>query len=259
MIETQYCSPAPKRSATPSHMMPRGKDVKAASYDEVRREGLGEKQMRVLSVMFREARAMTRNQLSALTGLQLSSVCGRIKELEDWGYVESAGTSKDPQTNKSRQLMQITDAGIQFFTSEQSRMKREAEAPKKKADKKPLSYAQRAGLLCRDHEFANYVYELVPERFKYAPPEMYSKNGKRVVDLYTQDVVKDYLNDRCGIESRRELDEVPDKESNEEEENNKVEAAPHASDLFQELVWQFALWVSKHPGKQCSALRFMKG
>jgi hypothetical protein len=50
----------------------------------------------------------TRSQLSALTGLKLSSVCGRCNELLKLGQVQVVGRAWDSETSRNVELLQLT-------------------------------------------------------------------------------------------------------------------------------------------------------
>lgn len=48
---------------------------------------------------------LTRKQLAVLTGLELSCVCGRVNSLMTKHALVSRGTTKDPITGKSQELV----------------------------------------------------------------------------------------------------------------------------------------------------------
>jgi predicted transcriptional regulator len=70
---------------------PSGNEVKHAAFSEHRRSG-----------------RMKASQLATATGLPLSSVCGRCRELLDLGNIEVAGMTAD---KPARQKLQLTEKG----------------------------------------------------------------------------------------------------------------------------------------------------
>lgn len=67
------------------------------------REHLQPMEKRVLDAMQNVPR--TREEIAELTGMRLSSVCGRIASLRKAGRVESWGTATHPDTGKRHELL----------------------------------------------------------------------------------------------------------------------------------------------------------
>jgi DNA-binding MarR family transcriptional regulator len=89
-------------------MQPTGNEVSAETFSDHRRSGrLSVCQNRVLESL--TVGPMTRNQVAGRTGLPLSSVCGRCRELLDADLVTVMGTTQD---KPARQLLQLTDKGL---------------------------------------------------------------------------------------------------------------------------------------------------
>lgn len=57
-------------------------------------------QFKILNAM-REGRAYTRRELTALTGLEINAVCGRVNELLQSGALVKAHEVKDPVTHQT--------------------------------------------------------------------------------------------------------------------------------------------------------------
>lgn len=88
-------------------MQPSGNEVKSEAFrDHVRSGRLNVTQHQVLEAL--TATPMTRNQIAGRTGLPLSSVCGRCRELLDADLVTVMGTTQD---KPARQILQLTDKG----------------------------------------------------------------------------------------------------------------------------------------------------
>lgn len=88
---------------------PSGNEVKHAAFSEHRRSGrLCASQNAVLEALVSGGLAMTRNELATATGLPLSSICGRCRELLDLGNIEVAGMTAD---KPARQKLQLTEKG----------------------------------------------------------------------------------------------------------------------------------------------------
>jgi len=88
-------------------MQPTGQEVSAEAFRNHRRSGrLCVSQQVVLEAF--TAGPMTRNQVAGRTGLPLSSVCGRCRELLDADLVAVMGTSQD---KPARQILQLTEKG----------------------------------------------------------------------------------------------------------------------------------------------------
>lgn len=94
-------------------MQPTGNEVKAEAFHDHRRSGRACASQQVVILALRTSlingmEAMTRNELAETTGLPLSSVCGRCRELLDWGVLTVDGTTK---SKPARQLLKLTPLG----------------------------------------------------------------------------------------------------------------------------------------------------
>ncbi|CAH1044535.1 MarR family winged helix-turn-helix transcriptional regulator [Halomonas sp. TD01] len=87
---------------------PSGSEVKRAAFSEHRRSGRLKSTQGVVIAALVSKGPMTRNQLAEATGLPLSSICGRCRELLDLDYVDVAGMSAD---SPSRQVLGLTESG----------------------------------------------------------------------------------------------------------------------------------------------------
>lgn len=88
---------------------PSGNEVKHAAFSEHRRSGrMKASQGAIIAALVSGGIAMTRNELATATGLPLSSVCGRCRELLDLGNIEVAGMTAD---KPARQKLQLTEKG----------------------------------------------------------------------------------------------------------------------------------------------------
>ena len=61
--------------------------------------------------MNREQKIMTRQELSAFTGIPLESVCGRVNELMQRSAVEVCGFRHCAETGKDREVLRVRKAG----------------------------------------------------------------------------------------------------------------------------------------------------
>ncbi|PKG50224.1 MarR family winged helix-turn-helix transcriptional regulator [Halomonas sp. MES3-P3E] len=87
---------------------PSGNEVKHAAFTEHRRSGRLKSTQGVVIAALVSQGPMTRNQLAEATGLPLSSICGRCRELLDLDYIEVAGMSAD---SPARQVLGLTENG----------------------------------------------------------------------------------------------------------------------------------------------------
>jgi len=88
---------------------PSGNEVKHAAFSEHRRSGrLRASQGVIVNALTSGHLGMTRNELTAATGLPLARVCGRCRELLDLGHVEVVGMSAD---KPARQKLALTEQG----------------------------------------------------------------------------------------------------------------------------------------------------
>lgn len=71
-------------------------------------------QERILAC-FASGRAYTRKQLRDLTGMELSSVCGRVNSLIAAGLLEVLGESRDPATGKPQELVGLPRGQRRLF------------------------------------------------------------------------------------------------------------------------------------------------
>lgn len=77
-------------------MQPSGREVSREGYDDVRRSGRQARQRQQVLDAIRQGGPCTRQRLSELTGLALSSICGRCRELLDAGQLTVIGTAGKP-------------------------------------------------------------------------------------------------------------------------------------------------------------------
>ncbi|MDN3525660.1 hypothetical protein QWY79_10330 [Halomonas sabkhae] len=77
-------------------MQPTGREVSREGYDDVRRSGRQARQSQQVLDAIRQGGPCTRQRIAELTGLALSSVCGRCRELLDTGQLTVVGTAGKP-------------------------------------------------------------------------------------------------------------------------------------------------------------------
>lgn len=79
------------------------------SYDEHIAEGKREKQLTAVLNLLRKmpSAGLSRNELSRVTGFQLSAICGRVGELKDAGLVVEDAPRRDPTTGRSCKPVRI--------------------------------------------------------------------------------------------------------------------------------------------------------
>lgn len=70
-------------------------------------------QQRILDAL--RSGAMTRKQLRDSTGMELSSVCGRVNSLLASGLVELHGEAKDAKTGKAQELVGLPRCSGSLF------------------------------------------------------------------------------------------------------------------------------------------------
>lgn len=87
---------------------PSGNEVKHAAISEHRRSGRLKATQGAVMAALTSKGPMTRNQLSETTGLPVSSICGRCRELLDMDYIEVAGMSAN---SPARQVLGMTAGG----------------------------------------------------------------------------------------------------------------------------------------------------
>lgn len=68
-----------------------------------------QKIQRILAAL--KKRRMTRQEISAVTGIPLESVCGRVHELLDSNRVEVCGSVLCRETGKDREVLRIKRKG----------------------------------------------------------------------------------------------------------------------------------------------------
>jgi predicted transcriptional regulator len=78
------------------------------SYVAVREDGTTARQYALILALLRTVPtvALSRTDIANMTGIRLSSVCGRIAELRDDGLVIEPGTRKCPHTGKTVKIVQ---------------------------------------------------------------------------------------------------------------------------------------------------------
>lgn len=94
-------------------MQPTGNEVSAEAFRDHRRSGRVCASQEVVILALRASlisgvETMTRNELAEKTGLPLSSVCGRCRELLDCSVLTVDGTTKG---KPARQLLRLTALG----------------------------------------------------------------------------------------------------------------------------------------------------
>lgn len=87
---------------------PSGNEVKQAAFSEHRRSGRLKATQGAVIVALASKGPMTRNQLADATGLPVSSICGRCRELLDLDRIEVVGMSAD---SPARQVLGLTLSG----------------------------------------------------------------------------------------------------------------------------------------------------
>ncbi|WP_237673803.1 MarR family winged helix-turn-helix transcriptional regulator [Vreelandella profundi] len=88
-------------------MQPTGREVSAEAFTDHRRSGrLCASQQQALEAF--TTGPMTRNQAAERTGLPLSSICGRCRELLDADLITVMGITQD---KPARQILQLTEKG----------------------------------------------------------------------------------------------------------------------------------------------------
>ena len=65
------------------------------------------KEREVMAAFYSPSVALTRQAISAATGMPLHCVCGRVRSLLDKGVLTVRGTSVDPQTRKHQELLGV--------------------------------------------------------------------------------------------------------------------------------------------------------
>lgn len=83
-------------------------DTSIDAYDEHRESGrLGEQQRRLMEWLHLNPGEYTRSELAKRTGIRLSSICGRVNELIELGYLEEAGRRECSETGRSAHPIRI--------------------------------------------------------------------------------------------------------------------------------------------------------
>lgn len=80
------------------------KSTKAESLERTK-DSIGEKAMLVYDTIKTFKRPLTRAQIANLTGLKLSSVCGRANELIKAGLIEVCGKEWDVETQRNVEVL----------------------------------------------------------------------------------------------------------------------------------------------------------
>jgi DNA-binding MarR family transcriptional regulator len=78
------------------------------AYDEHRESGeLGAQQRRLMLWFHEHQGEHTRSELARATGIRLSSICGRVNELIELGYLEEGAARKCRETNRTANPVRI--------------------------------------------------------------------------------------------------------------------------------------------------------
>ena len=77
------------------------------AYAEITEDGTKETQAQKIYNAIKRLSRTTRAELSAVTGLRLASVCGRVNELIAAGKIKENGLITDPNTNKTVSLLEV--------------------------------------------------------------------------------------------------------------------------------------------------------
>ena len=77
------------------------------------RDYLQPKEREVMRVFESPSTQMTRQQISACTGMAINVVCGRVRSLLDKDVLTVRGTAVDPQTRKAQELLGVPVYGQQ--------------------------------------------------------------------------------------------------------------------------------------------------
>ena len=75
------------------------------AFNSIRREGKLQPMQKSILDALDGGRTYTRKQLRQVTGMELSSVCGRVNSLLAAGLVEIIGEVKDEKTGKRQELI----------------------------------------------------------------------------------------------------------------------------------------------------------
>ena len=71
-------------------------------------QDLPEVKQRIVRLLERKPNGLTRHEIAAELGMPLSSVCGRVKELEDAEFVHSTGETRETPYGKPATVICIT-------------------------------------------------------------------------------------------------------------------------------------------------------
>lgn len=71
-------------------------------------QDLPDVKQRIVRLLERKPNGLTRHEIAAELGLPLSSVCGRVKELESDGWVHSTGETRETQYGKPATVVCMT-------------------------------------------------------------------------------------------------------------------------------------------------------
>ena len=83
-------------------------DTSLDAYTEHRDSGrLGEQQRRLMEWLHLNPGQYTRSELAKRTGIRLSSICGRVNELIELGYLEEAERRRCTETGRSAHPVRI--------------------------------------------------------------------------------------------------------------------------------------------------------
>jgi hypothetical protein len=62
---------------------------------------------KVLSVIREHPDGVTRNEIERITGMRINTISGRVKELQEKGYIIISGTAIDPITGRQNSILRI--------------------------------------------------------------------------------------------------------------------------------------------------------
>lgn len=85
------------------------------AFHSIRKEGKLQPMQQSILDALKGGRLYTRKQLRDVTGMELSSVCGRVNSLLAAGLVELRGDSVDPKTGKRQELIGLAKTQHELF------------------------------------------------------------------------------------------------------------------------------------------------
>lgn len=75
------------------------------AFNSIRREGKLQPMQKSILDALKDGRLYTRKQLRDITGMELSSVCGRVNSLLAAGLIDLHGEVRDEKTGKRQELI----------------------------------------------------------------------------------------------------------------------------------------------------------